>query len=218
MGIVVIYEKAHFWVVHFTIAFGGLRCGGPPQIQGETQQPSTPTTTQDSQNGFRKIAPADLKLDPSASTAVISSAQKFIIPVPAWGQQGGPLVYPKGHEKAGQPILDYKGQPVGDRGMVFLNAKDKSWQAVSGDGNGVIIINEVTLEQAKKLDQKVRSFHPDPNDLTVAELKQVLTFAQEQLGLGDMYNSTRSFVKEKMTPAIAGTFPVGWKGNRRIRV
>jgi len=138
---------------------------------------------------------------------VISSAQKFIIPVPAFVQGGEPLVYPQGYEKAGQPILDYTGKPVGDRGLVFFNGKDKSWQAVKGDGEGVIIINEVTQEQARKLYQKIRDLRPDPNHLTLDELKQVLSFAQQQLGLIDMYNSSRSFVQEKMTPVIAGEVP-----------
>ena len=49
---------------------------------------------------------------------------------------------------------------MGDRGLVFFNGKDKSWQAVKGDGEGVIIINEVTQEQAKKLYQKSKSLSP----------------------------------------------------------
>jgi len=138
---------------------------------------------------------------------VISNAQKFIIPVPAFVQGGEPLVYPQSYEKTGQPILDYTGKPVGDRGLVFFNGKDKSWQAVKGDGEGVIIINEVTREQAKKLYQKVQELKPDPNNLTLDELKQVLSFAQQQLGLIDMYNSSRAFVQEKMTPVIAGEVP-----------
>ena len=63
---------------------------------------------------------------------------------------------------------------MGDRGLAFFNGKDKSWQAVKGDGQGVIIINEVTREQAKKLYQKVQELKPDPNSLTLDELKQVL--------------------------------------------
>jgi len=70
----------------------------------------------------------------------------------------------------------------------------------------VIIINEVTQEQARKLYQQIRDLRPDPNHLTLGELKQVLSFAQQQLGL-DMYNSSRSFVQEKMTPVIAGEVP-----------
>jgi len=167
------------------------------------------------QAGNRRIKPTDLKVGLDYSTPVISNAQKFIIPVPALGQSGEPLVYPHEYEKAGQPILDYTGKPVGDRGLVFFNAKDKSWQAVKGDGEGVIIINEVTQAQAQKLYQKIQDLKPDPNQLTLGELKQVIAFAQNQLGLADMYNSSRTFVQEKMTPAIAGAAP-RWHGNEIV--
>ncbi|XGV96258.1 MAG: hypothetical protein ACAF41_26445 [Leptolyngbya sp. BL-A-14] len=173
------------------------------QIRNESSQVCATDVSQNSPTGTRKIAPENLRVSPVSSTPVISNAQKFILPIPALGNAGEPLVYPQSYEKAGQPILDYTGKPVGDRGLVFFNGKDRSWQAVLGDGNGVIIINEVTQDQASKLDQKIRSLKPNPNDLTLSELKQVLTFAQ-QLGLVDMYNSTRAFVKEKMTPVNTG--------------
>ena len=156
--------------------------------------------THDSHSTARKISPADLHFDAANSTVVISSAQKFILPVPKLVSGGEPLVYPKDHEKAGKPILDYESKPIGEKGLVFLNAKDQSWQAVAGDGEGVIIINEVTQEQAVKLDQKVRELQKDPNQLTVDQLKQVLDYARNDLKLTDMYNSTRSFIKSKMTP------------------
>jgi hypothetical protein len=177
------------------------------QTQSEKPRDCSLKAAQQNQVAIRRIAPADLKVGSAYSTSVISNAQKFIIPVPAFVQGGEPLVYPQSYEKAGQPILDYTGKPVGDRGLVFFNCKDKSWQAVKGDGQGVIIINEVTQEQARKLYQKIRDLKPDPNHLTLDELKQVLSFAQEQLGLIDMYNSSRSFVQEKMTPVIAAEVP-----------
>ena len=150
----------------------------------------------------RRVKAADLKIGPNYSTPVLSNAQKFIIPVPAFKQDGEPLVYPKTHPKAGHPLLDYEGKPIGDRGIIFLNFKDKSWQAATGDGQSVIIINEVTQEQAEKLYQEIEKLNPDPDKLTLPELKQVLTFAQKKLGLDDVYNSTRSFVTEKMTPVL----------------
>lgn len=163
--------------------------------------------SQQDSSSVRKITPADLKIGPGYSTPVISNAQKFIIPVPNFGAEGEPLVYPPGHEKVGQPIVDYQGKPVGDRGLVFFNGKDQSWQAALGDGQAVIIINEVTQEQATQLYQTIQTYAPDPNTLTLDELKQVLTFAQEDLGLVDMYNSTRSFIQENMTPVIPGDVP-----------
>ena len=151
---------------------------------------------------MRTIKAADLKTGPGYSTPVISSAQKFILPVPAFGQKGEPLIYPPKHPKAGQPILDYQGNPIGERGIVFFNHKDQSWQAAAGDGQGVIIINEVTQEQAEKLHQKVNELQSNPDKSSLDQLKQVLAFARKELNLKDTYNSTRSFVKEKMTPVL----------------
>jgi len=177
-------------------------CDAERTLQSQSENPQSCTAAV-TQVGIRRIAPAGLKVGSGYSTPVISNAQKFIIPIPAFGQAGELLVYPKSYEQGGKPILDYTGQPVDDRGLVFFNGKDKSWQAVLGDGEGVIIINEVTQEQAAKLYQKIQELKPEPKNLTLDELKQVLAFARQQLGLVDMYNSTRSFVQEKMTPVIA---------------
>lgn len=88
------------------------------------------------------------------ATPVISGAQKFIIPVPAYQDGGEPLVYPSGDE-AGKPIMDWQKKPIGDRGLIFYNGTDKTPQAVKGDGNGVIIINSVNQEKAKLLEAKI---------------------------------------------------------------
>lgn len=131
----------------------------------------------DQKSEMRRITPSELRFGPGESTPVVSGAQKFILPVPAGGPGGG--------------------------AFVFFNAKDQSWQAAGDDGEGVIIINDVTAEQAARLDAKVRSLEPDPERLTRAQLEAALAFARDDLGLGDMYNSTRSFVASRMTPAAA---------------
>ncbi|MBI4815762.1 MAG: hypothetical protein HY791_05880 [Deltaproteobacteria bacterium] len=135
-------------------------------------------------------------VDFSKSMNVISSAQKFIIPVPSFAGGGEPLVYPKGHEKAGQPIADWQGKPIGDKGLVFFNEKDQAVQAVKADGQGVVILNQVSEDQAKQLSAKIG----DPSKLTLAKFKEVLEFAKKELGLGDMYNSDKGFIKSKMNP------------------
>jgi hypothetical protein len=148
------------------------------------------------------IKAEDIQFGPGLSTPVISRAQKFILPVPTLSSAGEKLVYPPHHEHAGEPITDWQGNPVGDTGVVFFNAKDQAWQAAPGDGSAVIIINEVTEDQATKVIEKIHEFRQDPNALSLRELKQVLTFVREELALGDMYNSTRQFVAEYMTPAL----------------
>lgn len=152
----------------------------------------------------RKVTPAELKLGAGAGSPVISSAQKFILPVPALGAGGERLVYPKDHPKAGQPILDYQGKPIGDRGVVFFNEKDQSLQAAPGDGQSVIIMNEVTREQADQLKEKIASFNPDPEKLTLDQIKKSIEYARAVLRIGDMYNSTREFIRTKMSPVDQG--------------
>lgn len=139
----------------------------------------------------------DMKaIDFSNTAPAISSAQKFIIPVPKFAGGGEPLVYPKGHEKAGQEITDWQGKPIGGSGMVFDNPKDNAVQAVKADGNGVVIINQVSEEQGKKLLAKIGS---DPSKLTLEQFKEALAFAKSELGLNDMYNSDMGFINKNMS-------------------
>jgi len=161
---------------------------------------------------------------------VVSSAQKFVIPVPQFADGGEPLVYPAGAKDkdgnllvytedskdkdgnslahlAGQPlpIMDWEGKPIGDMGVVFFNPKDQSWQAVKADGQGVVIMNQMTEDQGKALMDKIGA---DPGKLTLEQFKDVLTFAATteyddqglvtREGCGDMYNSDRSFISKKM--------------------
>ncbi|MEL6815738.1 MAG: hypothetical protein AAFP03_13135 [Cyanobacteria bacterium J06598_3] len=133
------------------------------------------------------------------STAVVSEACKFVIPVPDLGEAAEPLVYPSDHPKAGEPIVDYKGEKVGKRGLVFFNEKDQAYQAVPADGSGVIIINEVLPEQAHKIDEKVRSLTQDPVTLTSAQIRTVLDYCHTELGLKDTYNSDKTYVREHLT-------------------
>lgn len=137
-------------------------------------------------------------------TEVVSGAQKFVLPVPKFKDGGEPLVYPKGatdkqgQSIAGKPITDWEGKPIGkpgEKGVVFFNHKDQSWQAVKADGNGVVIMNQVDEKQGKMLMDKIGK---DPSKLSLKEFKGVLEHAHKDAGLGDMYNSDRGFIKSKM--------------------
>ncbi|NJM97427.1 MAG: hypothetical protein HC800_09870 [Phormidesmis sp. RL_2_1] len=68
------------------------------------------------------------------------------------------------------------------------------------DGSGVIMINEATRSQATQLHQKVCELVPRLAALTPASLKAILTYAREALNLSDIYNSTRTYVSEKLLP------------------
>lgn len=127
---------------------------------------------------------------------VISAAQKFVVPVPKVGDHSGADDI--------SHIRDWQGRPVGERGLLFYNFKDRSEQACNGDGNGVVIINQVDAGQAKLLDAQVRRLTQGagPDALTLDGVRSVLQLAIE-LGLTDMYNSDRAFVMQKMTPVVA---------------
>lgn len=124
---------------------------------------------------------------------VISSANKFVLTIPK--TQGEPLIDPK----TNKPITDWQGNPIGESGVVFYNAKDNATQAVPTDGTGVIIINEVNEEQSEKLKEKILSLAPDPTKLTLNQIKEILEYAQNELGLKDMYNSDNGFISKKMS-------------------
>jgi hypothetical protein len=141
----------------------------------------------------QNLTTADINF--SNATPVISGAQKFVIPVPAFMENGEELKKPDG-----SPIVDYKGNPIGDRGIVFFNGTDNSLQAAPGDGNSVIIINNVTAEQGKKIAAKIDGFSTDPAALSLSELKEVLKYVREGLGIKDMYNSDKGFIASKMNP------------------
>lgn len=199
------FRRQRFWAGFFSLALLASCATHAPTVNSSAV--ASPCSAAQAQDSPRTIAPTDLQVGPGHSTPVISAAQKFIIPVPAWRAAGEPLVYPASHEQEGQPILDYQGNPVGDRGIIFFNGKDQSWQAAAGDGAAVIIINEVTAAQANQLYSHIQTATPNPNDLTLEQLKQVLDFAQNDLGLVDMYNSDRAYIQENMTPAIATDVP-----------
>lgn len=142
------------------------------------------------------LEPGDI--DFSAAEPVISRAQKFIVPIAAF--DGDALLYPPGTEKAGQPITDWQGNPVGESGIIFFNEIDKCYQAAASDGRSVIIINEVNDEQAAELDAFAHKNREPIDNLSKAGLEGLLDYARTQLGLRDIYNSDDAFIRAKMTP------------------
>jgi len=162
-------------------------------------------------------------LDFADGLKVISSAQKFVLPVPAFPNGGEPLVYPAGtvdkdsKSIAGAPIADWQGKPIGDAGVVFFNGKDKSWQAAPGNGSSVVIMNQVTEQQAQKLESFIDTqFGHRPNmGFSVNEFKQILDYARDKLGLTDMYNSDQKFISSKMTRAGNDTGVAGYGLHKR---
>lgn len=144
---------------------------------------------------------------------VIPKAVKFILPVPAFEGGGEPLVYPPSSDKAGQPILDYENKPIGDRGIVFENRKE-TVAAALGDGTAVMIINDVKADQANKLKAKVAEFADAPEKLTLKQYMAVLEYARDELGLSDIYNSSRKWISENMS-AVGENSKAGYGTHKR---
>lgn len=147
----------------------------------------------------RTISAEDLDMSNAAS--VISKAQKFILPIGNL-KDGVKLVYPPGDENAGQKILDFEKNPIGDTGVIFYNSTDNSVQAVQGNDTGVIIFNLVTEHQAGLLrarHDELANASSTPGILDHAGILAFLDYATS-LGLTDRYNSTRDFIRKRMTP------------------
>jgi hypothetical protein len=142
-------------------------------------------------------------VDFSGAKPVISAAQKFVIPVAAFAD-ADPLIYPRGTEKAGRPIADWHGNPIGEKGIIFYNQIGRCWQAAPSDGRSAIIINEVTAQQAVALEEFARDLGESIDALSKSSLELLLAHACNDLGLVDMYNSNDDFVRSKMTPVRGG--------------
>lgn len=136
-------------------------------------------------------------IDFSCARPVITAAQKYIVPV-AVLPDADPLVYPPGHERAGQPITDWQGNPVGDRGLIFFNRTDKCHQAVPADGRSVIVINEVAARQARAIEDFIHRLGHPIHELSKSSLERLITHLQDALGLHDIYNSTDNFIRSRM--------------------
>jgi hypothetical protein len=119
-------------------------------------------------------------IDFSEARPVISAAQKFVIPVAAF-DDADPLVYPGGTEKAGEPISDWRGNVVGTKRIIFFSEIDKCYQAAPSDGQSVIIIDEVTAEQARNLREFIRELGKPGHNLSKSSLELVISRAQKDL-------------------------------------
>lgn len=142
------------------------------------------------------IKPTDIRWEGVSVAKVVSCAQKFVLPIGVLSGGGEPLVHPETR----LALTDWEGKAVGDKGIVFFNCKDKAFQGVCGNGKGVIIFNEVNQAQAERLHAYVLAKTHDPLLLTLSDVKSVLAFASDELGLADFYPSDRGFITSKMTP------------------
>lgn len=152
---------------------------------------------------MRSIDLSGLNLDATNATPCVSAAQKFVIPVPK-ASSGDPLVYPagwtiKGVDVGGKPITDWQGNPLAGERLLVVNAVDRCLQTPLVSGDGVLIVNQASGEQATKLFAWVDARGGDPAMLTPDQMREFVQYASA-LGLSDVYDSDRSFIRTKMTP------------------
>jgi hypothetical protein len=140
---------------------------------------------------MRVLTASQIDFSEGASTAVISDAFRFVLPVPVLAGGGEPLLAPDG-----APLVDRDGRTIEGRGIVFLDPDDQSWEVAPGDGTGVILFSPMTPATAAALRQRIA----EAGKLDVAELKAIIAFAVGELGIRASYASTRAYVTVAMAP------------------
>jgi hypothetical protein len=150
---------------------------------------------------------------------VVSSAQKFVVPVGRL-PDAEPLLYPPGTARAGEKITDWEGKIIGETGIVFYNAVDKCHQAVPADGQSVIIFNEVDSRRAQNFMTFIRALGGGAIFMSKASILSIIRYAAESLGLVDIYNSTDVYVRAYLAPigdaaADRTERPFGWMRRNR---
>ena len=152
-----------------------------------------------------------LQLDPSRidfskAAVLLNRSKRFVLPVPLLPDGGEELRYPQGHEKAGKAIYENsEGSP--QRGIVFANQTDATWQGVQGNGKEAIVINDLTAEQASLLRLKIMEVAPDIRQITADQVQSILAFAREELGVVDMFDKDLESIGKQMRFVDASAKP-----------
>lgn len=153
----------------------------------------------------RLIRADQIDFSERASTAVVSDTLRFILPVPLLAGGGEPLLNPDGSA----PFIDRNGAQVHGRGLVFFDRDDRCWEVARGDGSDVIVFSPIDAAKADALSRRIADLAPTPERLTVGQLKEVIAFAYDQLGLRSAHHSSCAWVAEAMTPIAADAFGAG---------
>lgn len=151
-----------------------------------------------------------------------TKASRFVVPIP--GFKGEELRYParfppdmrqqdgsphplagKPHPKAGQPLEDWRGQPKLDpagsvsRGVVFFNFEDAIYQGVPTSGDGILIFNRPSAEQARALESWIDERGGPAALNSVARVTALLEYALH-IGLDDRYDSDLQYSANSLVP------------------
>jgi hypothetical protein len=131
----------------------------------------------------------------SASSAVVSDAHRYVLPVPVLAGGGEPLVRPDG-----APLIDREGRAIVGRGIVLFDHDDNAWEVAPGDGSAVILFGPVTEAAADAFSRRIGELASDPRDLTLSDLKALIAFACGELAIRASYTTSWRYVDATMVP------------------
>lgn len=180
----------------------GGRLGGIKSVNEDTNQGPFPCSDSDkvdkiplNDGSDRLFTPETINLFFTITNGipVKSSAKKLILFIKKLANDGEQPVYPPEDPNAGKAILDDKGKPIDYNGIVFCNPTDKCYQVVTGDGTGVIIINQPTQEQIEKIKNMLKNC----NLGSIEDVKK-LTRDMPKMGIKDFYNSDMKYVNTEL--------------------
>ncbi len=129
-----------------------------------------------------------------SSTDVFSNASKVVIGINKLNEED----LEKADSTEGMTTWD--GKPLSfNKGVKFKNAKESD-QIVKVDGSGVIIVNEVTPENAETILKHIQSLKTQ-GYLSLANIQNIIQRIKK-MGYQDIYDSDVVFIKANMTPAF----------------
>jgi len=114
-------------------------------------------------------------------TPVSATAAQLLLSAPA-------QVYPKEHELSGQTIAY---QAEGSWGVMWWNDITLEWQGVPSDGSGLIVINQVTEDEAVRLQDWISKAVGTADKLSSETVTDFVTFAKKETKKC-VYNASRA--------------------------
>jgi hypothetical protein len=142
----------------------------------------------------RIIRPDQIDFSDEASAAVMSQSLRYVLPVPALDGGGEALLGPNG-----ETLFDHD-KPIVGRGIVFLDPDDQSLEAVPGDASGVILFSPISEDEGAMLSTFIATISARPEHLRLDQLKEIVRYATEDLGLASAHSSTRDYVAQALEP------------------
>lgn len=133
----------------------------------------------------RKLFEVRYNRDPETSS-------RFVLPIANWLDADG---NPKFNHPAIKEI-DKNGKL--ENRFTFQNYEDGCQQCAKIDGTGVIIFTAPTPGQTAKLKEAINSYTDNPLDLAPDQVKAVLSYAYNELGLLDRYHGNQSDIRSDM--------------------